>query len=297
MLKEFFHDFHLHTHYSDGVLSPIDLIERLTQLGVMHLALTDHENTSAFKILKNHQFNRPVYIHTGIELDCKIKSFEVHLLGLDFDPDLDPLKSYLEEVHHKRRIMYTDLLERINRTLGEDFMTPENTFPQQEGTWMKPHVFRRLAQHKQFEGIPESDQYVFFRDWLKTHGLSVTPPRLKIEEAIEFIHRAGGYAVLAHPGYYWKHGLFLPETLKDLKSLGLDGVEVFYPYYQVRGDEFPDLESATVMVRAIYHLAKSLGLKVTRGSDIHLPEHIDERYHQLKHLVSKVADFEIQASV
>ncbi len=297
MLRQFLHDFHLHTVYSDGILQPQEVIERIAAQGIRHVAITDHETTRALAHLNIHDLPTGIIVHTGIELDCYIGSFEVHLLGLDFDPGAPALRTYIEEVHQIRRERYTRLLEAINRHLGEEFMTPENTFPTVDGTWMKPHVFRRLAEHKQFQQVDPVEQYPYFREWLKEHGLTVKVPRLSIPDAIEMIHQAAGFAILAHPGYYWKHGLDLPMVLRELKEMGLDGVEVFYPYFQARAEEFPTPREAFETVRAIYHLTRDLGLKITRGSDVHLPEHVEERYPQLQQLVSEVADFEIRASV
>ena len=49
-----------------------------------------------------------------------------------------------------------------------------------------------------------------------------------LKELISSIHDAGGIAVLAHPACCW--ALNMETFIKDLKALGLDGVEVYYPY-------------------------------------------------------------------
>lgn len=49
-----------------------------------------------------------------------------------------------------------------------------------------------------------------------------------IKELIEAIHNAGGIAVLAHPACCW--AISMDKFVKDLKALGLDGIEVYYPY-------------------------------------------------------------------
>ena len=62
-------------------------------------------------------------------------------------------------------------------------------------------------------------------------------PRLiskrNIKKLIEAIHQAGGVAVLAHPACYW--ALSLDKLIKDLMKIGLDGVETYYPYPNLRG--------------------------------------------------------------
>ncbi len=53
------------------------------------------------------------------------------------------------------------------------------------------------------------------------------------KDAIDKIHKAGGIAVLAHPCCC--SVLSLNYLVKKLKSFGLDGIEVYYPYARHRG--------------------------------------------------------------
>jgi hypothetical protein len=48
------------------------------------------------------------------------------------------------------------------------------------------------------------------------------------KKLIQAIHNAGGVAVLAHPACCW--ALSLDKFVKKLVTLGLDGIEVYYPY-------------------------------------------------------------------
>lgn len=61
-------------------------------------------------------------------------------------------------------------------------------------------------------------------------------PRLfakrNVKKLISTIHNAGGIAVLAHPACYW--ALNLEKLVKDLIDIGLDGIEVYYPYPRFR---------------------------------------------------------------
>lgn len=49
-----------------------------------------------------------------------------------------------------------------------------------------------------------------------------------IKDLINTIHQAGGLAVLAHPCCCW--ALNLEKFIKELTEIGLDGIEVYYPY-------------------------------------------------------------------
>lgn len=52
--------------------------------------------------------------------------------------------------------------------------------------------------------------------------------RRNVPELIQAIHNAGGIAVLAHPACYW--AINIEHFIKKLISVGLDGIEVYYPY-------------------------------------------------------------------
>ena len=52
--------------------------------------------------------------------------------------------------------------------------------------------------------------------------------RRNLQKLINAIHSAGGIAVLAHPACCW--ALNLERFIKDLIDMGLDGIEVYYPY-------------------------------------------------------------------
>ena len=90
-------------------------------------------------------------------------------------------------------------------------------------------------------------------------------PRLfskrKIEELIDTIHKAGGIAVLAHPACCW--AISLDKFVAKLKSLGLDGIEAYYPYPRLR--KFAKFHNE----KTAQKLAKKYNLIVTGGTDLH----------------------------
>jgi predicted metal-dependent phosphoesterase TrpH len=81
------------------------------------------------------------------------------------------------------------------------------------------------------------------------------------KELIKAIHEAGGAAVLAHPACCWT--LNLDSFVKSLVKLGLDGLEVYYPYRRHRGIiKFHKAESVKI-------IAEKYNLLMTGGSDSH----------------------------
>ena len=82
-----------------------------------------------------------------------------------------------------------------------------------------------------------------------------------ITELINSIHKAGGIAVIAHPACCW--ALSMDRFIKDLKNIGLDGVEVYYPYPRWR--KYMRFAS----VEKIAQIADKYNLIKTGGTDCH----------------------------
>ncbi len=91
-------------------------------------------------------------------------------------------------------------------------------------------------------------------------------PRLfakrNIKKLIEAIHNAGGIAVVAHPACCW--ALNLEKLVKNLINIGLDGIEVYYPYPRFR--KFAKFHSAEDVIKIA---EKYPQLIKTGGTDFH----------------------------
>ena len=85
--------------------------------------------------------------------------------------------------------------------------------------------------------------------------------RRNMEKLIDAIHKSGGIAVLAHPACYW--ALSLDSLFKNLKNIGLDSVECYYPYAKMRGIVKFHSKSAVIRVAEKHKLIK------TGGDDFH----------------------------
>ena len=81
------------------------------------------------------------------------------------------------------------------------------------------------------------------------------------KKVIQAIHNAGGIAVLAHPCCC--NTICLDRFVNKLKTFGLDGIEVYYPYDRFRG--IVKFSSRKLP----FELAKKYDLIQTGGSDEH----------------------------
>ena len=86
-------------------------------------------------------------------------------------------------------------------------------------------------------------------------------PKRNIIELIKAIHVAGGIAVIAHPACCWAFNM--EKFMKDLKDIGLDGIEIYYPYPRWRKYmKFAPVEK-------LEQIADKYNLIKTGGTDLH----------------------------
>ena len=269
-------DFHLHTIASDGELDPTALVREAVSRGVRALAITDHDTLAAYRWRDGAVFDEArrlgAILTVGIELDVVLGGREVHLLGLDLDLDSPALGAHLDAVRAARQERARRELALVRERLGESALAEEDVFVPGRDTLMRPHFIRPLVARGRFA------TYEHGREWFHANAQAGVPvPKPEMAEAIGMIHAAGGEAVLAHPGYYWKDGFPILEELAALHALGLDGVELDYPYASSSPELFVDgdAERFTAALRAA---GKALSLRLTRGSDAHGPADFDRVY-------------------
>ncbi|MEM6502706.1 MAG: PHP domain-containing protein [Cyanobacteria bacterium P01_C01_bin.89] len=100
------YNFHLHTIYSDGKLTPEDVVQQALEIGLKGLAITDHNAVGGYfaaaEWLARHsgEFYRPegdrLKLWTGIEINAHLLEGEVHILGYAFDPDSAAMAPYIK---------------------------------------------------------------------------------------------------------------------------------------------------------------------------------------------------------
>ena len=90
-------NFHMHSTYSDGSLSPMEIYNQALELNIDHYAITDHHSVDAYlelvEIIESDNLDISIFpkLWTGIEITCLLKGCLVHVLGLGFDPSSKPV--------------------------------------------------------------------------------------------------------------------------------------------------------------------------------------------------------------
>jgi predicted metal-dependent phosphoesterase TrpH len=269
-------DFHLHTLVSDGELTPVELVRRAAAHGVRALSITDHDTFGAYAWEGGAVFAEAerlgLALTVGMEIDADLDGLEVHLLGLELDSGDAGLRAHVAAVREARVERARAELPIVNALLGAGSLGETDVLAPGRETVMRPHFIRPLLARGRFASYREANA------WFHTHVESgVSVPKPSLEDAIALVHGAGGSAVLAHPGYYQRAGLPVGERLAVLRGLGLDGVELDYPYHSCSKDQF-SLDEERAFIDEIRAAGEALGLRFTRGSDCHTAADFDRVY-------------------
>ena len=78
-------DLHLHTNYSDGVLSPSKLIDLAKKKDLSVISITDHDNVNGIDEAIEYGNSVGVQVIPGVEISADIEDSEIHILGYFID--------------------------------------------------------------------------------------------------------------------------------------------------------------------------------------------------------------------
>lgn len=238
----FHYDLRAHSKHSlEGDTTVEDLIVMAKNQGVEVLSITDKNTVKAnFEATVVAECVGIKYI-PGIELDCMFNGKAISLLGYDMNfkdsrfnqLENDMIKKEREDSH--QRVL---LFERTTGLkLDEDNLSARNT----NGIITGEMIAEEILTNPTYEGEPllnayrslgeRSDQPAinFYWDYFaEGKPCYVNNVYIPIEEGIALIKDTGGYAILGSPKKSLKRD---KETIKNILSMGIRGIEVFSPYH------------------------------------------------------------------
>ena len=87
-MDEYKVDFHVHTNFSDGRLSPTEILKQAKALEYDMIAITDHDGIDGIREALIAGEALEIKVIPGIELAVETEEgIELHMLGYYFDPD------------------------------------------------------------------------------------------------------------------------------------------------------------------------------------------------------------------
>ncbi|MGH7205739.1 MAG: PHP domain-containing protein [Nitrospiraceae bacterium] len=245
-------DLHLHTTYSDGSLSPAEVLGLAHKAGVSALAITDHDIVAGIPEAIETGACLGIEVIPGIEISSRYGESELHILGYFLDWKDSELSSRLAQLRASRHRRNPRIIEKLNE-LGLDLTYDEVKALAGTESVGRPHIARVLMEKGYVQSAKEAfDRYL-------AQGAAAYVPRELPEpaEAIAWIRAAHGIPVLAHPTWVNESAEGLYKLCDKLKAEGLGGIEVHYSTHKPQ------------QTSEFLSLAKRLNLLVTGGSDFH----------------------------
>ncbi len=257
-------DLHSHSTVSDGTLTPTELVERAFEKGVKVFALTDHDATEGLKEAALVAKKLGMAFVPGIELSVTWSHQTFHIVGLGINPDDEVLNNGLKTLREFRGRRGEEIAAKLEKKGLVAPLEGAKKFANGE-ILSRTHFARYLIE----QGKAKDIKQVFKRYLVKGKPGYVAGNWASLEDALSWIHGAGGLAVIAHPARYKISATRLRQLITEFKELGGIGFEA------ISGSHSPEEEDR--MAR----LANQFELYISKGSDFHSPDNV---YRELGYL-------------
>lgn len=249
------YDLHSHSLASDGTLSPTELVQLAAASGVEVLALTDHDDTGGIAEARQAAAACGIVLVAGVEISVSWNKQTIHVLGLRIDPNSSPLQAGLAKIREYRNWRAEEMGRRLAKH-GIHGAFEAAAALAQGRIISRTHFAHFLVAQGKARSVRD-----VFKTFLKPNKPGYVPGEwASLEEALEWIHGAGGQAVIAHPARYMMTATRRRKMVGEFVALGGEGLEVVSGSHS-RGDNF-----------SMAQVARHFGLKASAGSDFHGPE-------------------------
>ena len=250
-------DMHTHTIYSDGELTPNELVEKADREGLEVLSITDHDTLLGVQNMTIPQNKRRVNVINGIEVSIKVPKGRMHILGQDINICNKELNNAMEDLHTRSIYSVSGIICQLKKDYGIVFSSEEilNILNAKRNVG-RPDVAKLLIKHGYVKTVQEAFDKYLIAAYEKLGNIS---KGISFPECAQLIHNANGFVVLAHPVSLELSKDELEREVKYLVDNGLDGIEVFHSNHS-KEDE-----------KEFLRLAEKYNLLISGGSDYHGP--------------------------
>lgn len=247
-------DLHTHSTFSDGSLTPEQLVREAERVRLAALALTDHDSISGLGRFMAACAKSIVRGVPGVEIsvDCNPGDATMHILGYFIDPANAELNEHVNRLRDGRQHRNEEILKRLN-AMGLMLSMNEISAFAGENNVGRLHIAQALVAR----GYVRTTQEAFDKYLAKGKSGYANRLRFKPLGGVEMIRKAGGIAVLAHPFTLNLGKQALTECVGTLVQGGLHGIEIYYPQHSPK------------LVRQYLDLAEQFHLVATGGTDFH----------------------------
>jgi predicted metal-dependent phosphoesterase TrpH len=214
-------DLHNHSYYSDGVLSPSEVIKLASQAECDLFSLTDHDTTDGIAEAQLEANKLNLNLVNGVEISALWRNMAIHILGLGIDINNEILQTGLEHNQKLRKERAEKIALGLWRSGIKDALEKTQSFSKTD-MLTRTHFAQMLIS----EGYCKDMKAVFRRYLTGKKPGGVRVEWREFDEIVHWIHAAGGKALIAHPFRYRMTHTKIKTMLNDFKCVLGDGIEV-----------------------------------------------------------------------
>ena len=259
-------DLHIHSNISDGVLTPMEIIDEAVKNNVDTISITDHDNIDAYtNQLFEYAKSNNIKLIKGVEISTRDK-VSIHVLGYNFDLNNKELIDILYKLRNSRHIYLLEVslkLKELGYVVGVEELDKVDSVT-------KAHISSNVIDNQKnkellintFGHIPNKGEFI---ETIMNEGCPAYVKKITItpKEAAKVIRNAGGKVVLAHPVCYnYEDNLEISDIQKIVGNMNPDGIEANYLYVDRYNNKIDEISKWK-------EFAKKNNKFVTIGSDFH----------------------------
>ncbi len=245
-------DLHIHSNFSDGTLTPAELMALAEKQNVSAVALCDHNTVDGLPdFMKAAEYSKVIAVN-GIEISTEYNGTELHILGLFLPEDMfEEISDMMSRIKVFKEESNKKLVENLRN--GGYLIDYDEIKSKNGGAYInRAHIAAELIEKGYF-----TDRKEAFDTVLSPDGGYYTPPeRFKALEIIGYLNSIGAVPVWAHP-FLDMNTEEIDAFLPIAKAHGLVGMETRYSEYSEETQKTAEL------------LAEKHGIKQSGGSDFH----------------------------
>lgn len=254
-------DLHTHSSFSDGSLTPTELLGHAAAKGVAILALTDHDSLNGLDEAREAAKALHVQFINGTEISVTWEGRTLHIVGLKIDPTNTALRQGLQLLHDSRHQRAEAMAANLEKSGIKGSL--EGAYACARADTLNPPLISRthFAHFLVEQGMAKNVRAVFKKYLVPGKPGYVPHQWANLGDAVNWIKNSGGTAVIAHPGRYGLSNPKMHVLLTEFKACGGGAIEV------VTGSHTPP------QYRQFADLAEKFELLASCGSDYHGPGH------------------------
>lgn len=234
-------DMHMHTTYSDGADSLIEVLKKAESLKLEYISITDHDTCEGYKELAKLDVKKYFsgQIINGVEIKCAYKKRLIEILGYKVDQKV--VNNFMEEFHKTKskeilQQKYFDILHERCKDMGLVMSKKEDIEFNPKTDWASIKIYNDIKAHEENKLKVPNDFWSEFNIFSKKYCGDVNYPLyidksedyLQLDEAIKLVKDAGGLVFLPH--------IFIYKWAEDKKKLlddivaeyDIDGIECMH---------------------------------------------------------------------